>query len=59
MKAPIKAIKKIIKYCEKRDFLCSDCEIKDICDECFCGVPQTRWKTLLSNVKGFEEYKED
>ncbi len=59
MKAPIKAIKKIIKYCEKRDFLCSDCKIKDICDECFCGTPQNSWKNKLRDLTGFEEYKEN
>lgn len=51
MKAPIKAIKKIIKYCKKQDDSCSDCEIKEICINCFSNTPYLGWKWTLKGMK--------
>ena len=51
MKAPIKAIKKIIKYCGEQDDSCSKCEIRKLCDNCFSGTPHLGWKWILKEMK--------
>lgn len=51
MKPPIKAIKKIIKYCKKQDEMCSECKIKELCEGCFSATPHLGWKWTLKGMK--------
>lgn len=51
MKPPIKAIKKIIKFCKSKDIsVCSSCEIKAFCNENFSSCP-TSWKRDYKDLK--------
>ena len=52
MKPPIKAIKKIIKFCEsKNDWECNTCEIQSFCDRWFNGCPNSSWKHDFKKLK--------
>ena len=51
-KPPIKAIKKIIKFCKTKDFIsCGNCELSDFCNQNFQDIPSSwdmpkSWKKL-------------
>ena len=56
MKPPIKAIKKIIKYCGTTgDWTCGSCELHKFCEKHFQGIPCSDWmddyKKLKKEVK--------
>jgi hypothetical protein len=54
MKPPIKAIKKIIKYCRtKSDWVCGNCELNQFCLKHFQGIPCSEW------VDDYKELKEE
>ncbi len=51
MKPPIKAIKKIIKFCKSKDIVaCDGCEIKPFCNENFRSCPVS-WKRDYKELK--------
>lgn len=51
MKVPVKALKKIIKYCKKQDAFCHDCEIKELCDKSFIGIPSQKWSYFVNKLE--------
>lgn len=52
MKPPIKAIKKIIKFCHsKKPFDCNGCELQEFCKGCFLGIPDEDWREWYSELK--------
>lgn len=58
MKPPIKAIKKIIKYCGTRsDWECDRCELIKFCGKNFQGIPYSNWTDDYKKLK--KEVKEN
>lgn len=52
MKPPIKAIKKIIKFCKTKDYFeCCNCELFKFCESHFRGIPYSHWIEDYNKLK--------